>query len=170
MASTHSNLTQKRLKELFEYDPEIGCFFRKTNSGTRWRIGQRAGTFDKNKYRQIKIDNKLYKEHRLVWFYVYGFWPKKEIDHIDRNPSNNKLSNLREVSRKENAENTIAHKDNVSKFKGVTFDKRKNIWFARIMHNKVQHHLGTYRSPEAAAEAYIKAANEFHRYNATSTK
>jgi hypothetical protein len=93
-----------------------------------------------------------------------------EVHHIDRNPNNNKLSNLRSVSRKENAENIAVHKDNVSKFKGVTFDKRKSVWFARIMHNKVAYHLGTYKSPEEASLAYIEAANRFHRYNAACTK
>ena len=170
MAASDSSLTQQRLTELFEYDPHAGQFIRKTSSGTRWRAGQIAGTFDKNKYRQIKIDGKVYKEHRLVWLYVYGVWPDGEIDHIDRNPNNNKLSNLRTVSRKENAENIAVHKDNVSKFKGVTFDKRKSVWFARIMHNKVAYHLGTYKSPEEASLAYIKAAKRFHRYNAACTK
>jgi len=91
--------------------------------------------------------------------------PQGEIDHIDNQKTNNQIENLRVVTRKQNIENTRAHADNVSGFKGVTFDKRRQSWCARIMHERVVHNLGGFDDPVKAAEAYKIAAKQLHTHN-----
>src|SRR5712664_3026918 len=97
-------LTAERLRELLNYDPETGIF--------RWDvvrrgcgIGKEAGTSVSAGYRQISIDRRAYSEHRLARLYVHGHWPLDEIDHINGVRDDNRLSNLRQATRSENAQN-----------------------------------------------------------------
>lgn len=82
------------------------------------------------------------------------------VDHIDGNGLNNTRGNLRVCSRQQNTRNVPTHKDNQSGFKGVSFDKPKSRWSARICLNYRQRFLGAFRLPEDAARAYDKAARE----------
>lgn len=158
-------LTQSALKEILYYNHQNGNFYWRKPLGTKLKPWSIAGTPDKNGYISINHKKRFYKAHRLAWLYVYGEMPKGEIDHINNVAGDNSIKNLRDVTRKQNGENTQVHKDNISGFKGVTFDKRKNNWFARIMHNRTTHYLGAYNSPELAAEAYKSAAKKFHSHN-----
>ena len=157
--------TQSNLKEILYYDKKDGNMYWKISPKNGILPWSKAGTFDKDRYVCVVYKHKSYKVHRLAWLYVHGEWPQGEIDHINRNPSDNSIQNLRVVTRKQNEENKTSHLDNVSGFKGVTFDKRRKTWFARIMHNKKTHHLGTYKNPEDAAIAYQNAAKIFHTHN-----
>ncbi|MDD0156969.1 HNH endonuclease signature motif containing protein, partial [Shigella flexneri] len=76
----------------------------KKKLSARGAVGKVAGTISYG-YNAINIDGVRYFAHRLAWLYVYGEWPKQEIDHIDRNRRNNAISNLRDVSRVVNALN-----------------------------------------------------------------
>lgn len=158
-------LTQAYLKEVLYYNQENGNFYWRKPLGTKLKPWSKAGAIDKYGYISINHKKRFYKAHRLAWLYVYGSMPKGEIDHINHVVGDNSIANLRDVNRKQNDENTRVHKDNVSGFKGVTFDKRKKTWFARIMHNRVAHHLGSYSAPELAAEAYKEAAKKLHTHN-----
>ena len=96
-------LTQERLKELLEYDPETGFFTRLIGrSGPRARSGDVAGCDNGQGYIRIYVDGRPYKGHRLAWFYVHGAWPR-EIDHINGDKSDNKLANLRPATRSRRA-------------------------------------------------------------------
>jgi len=158
-------LTQAYLKEVLYYNQENGNFHWRNPAGTKTKPWAKAGAIESKGYISINLKKRFYKAHRLAWLYVHGSMPKNEIDHINHNVADNSIANLRDVTRGQNVENTRVHKDNVSGFKGVTFDKRRNNYFARIMHNKVCHHLGSYSSPELAAEAYKEAAKKLHSYN-----
>ena len=86
-----------------DYSPDTGEFiWIKSRHGVR--VGAVAGTVDKG-YRRITIDYKQYFAHQLVWLYHHGDFPEKGIDHINGNPSDNKLGNLRVVSQVENGRN-----------------------------------------------------------------
>lgn len=104
--------------------------------------------------RIVTIDYENYKPHRLCWAHFYGRWPTKEIDHIDGNPRNNAINNLREATRKENSANVKIHRDNVLGVKGVTTNKKG--FSARVKGKR----LGTYTTIEEAKAVYDKAAKE----------
>ena len=158
-------LTQSELKSVMYYDQVGGVFYWRKPTSSKIKPWTKAGTPDANGYISIRLHKKFYKAHRLAWLYVHGEMPNGEIDHIDHEHANNTIENLRVVTRKQKAENTRVHKDNVSGFKGVTFDKRRHNWFARIMHDRVVHNLGAFDNPEKAAEAYKIAAKQLHTHN-----
>jgi hypothetical protein len=92
-------------KELIDY---IKKYFIYNKDGTFTRTDRRnsTGSFDKDGYLIIKIKGKQYKAHRLVFAYFNNRFPKKEIDHINRDRKDNRIENLREVNRTENVRNT----------------------------------------------------------------
>lgn len=157
-------LTQERLKELLDYDPETGVFTWKVYRGGRIKKGENAGWFNDEKYKHIKIDGKQYKAHRLAWLYVYGQLPVKDIDHINRDRADNRIRNLREVSNQQNSWNQRVGKNNTSGYTGVTWYKRINKWGAYIKVNYKRIHLGFYSTPEEANAAYVRAKAEHHKF------
>jgi hypothetical protein len=93
--------------------------------------------------------------------YVYGEWPKLNIDHINRNPSDNRLVNLRDVTQKQNRQNASKRSDNTSGYPGVYWFKRDSKWVANIKHDYKLIHLGLFESLEEAVAAR-KAAEKLY--------
>jgi len=153
-------ITQEQVKQLFDYD-ENGYFVRKSNKKI-------AGSIDNKNYFRLTICQKSYQLHRVIWLWHYGELPTNDVDHIDGNPSNNKIENLRLATRSENLGNTKIQKNNTTGFKGVSFYKRTCKFQSRIQKNKKLVHLGFFDTPEEAHEAYKQAAikhfGEFARY------
>lgn len=144
-----------------QYRRATGDFVWTVTKG-RKRAGEVAGSPDRLGYRLIRIDGRLYLGHHLVWLAEHGRIPR-EIDHIDGNPSNNRIENLRECTRAENQRNVRRHRDNTSGYKGVYEQSRgKARWFAKVMQNGKQRHLGTFSTREEAARAYDAAACEIY--------
>jgi hypothetical protein len=169
------SLTQERLKELLDYDPETGHFTWRMNryngtGGLRSTAGSRAGaaghctrrdglTPRLQVYWFITIEGRLYRAHRLAFLYMLGRWPSSEVDHKDGDSINNRWANLREATSGQNSANSKRRRDNKSGFKGVS-RARNGRWRADIRVNKRQIYLGLYRDPQAAHEAYVKAAQQ----------
>ena len=154
-------ITQEYLKEILTYNKEAGIFTWKVNHTQKIRIGNIAGTLNKN-YILIQINKKKYSAHRLAWLYEYGNFPKHNIDHIDGNPSNNKISNLREANQSQNGMNKKLHKNNNSGIKGVGWHKASKKWRARITINRIQHNLGLFDDKELAELVVMEARNKYH--------
>ena len=98
---------------------------------------------------------KLYKAHRLAWFYVHGYMPENDIDHEDRITNHNWIKNLREVSKVCNARNIGNIKSNTSGVKGVKWDKFNTKWEVCIMINQINKYLGRYKSFDNAVCARL---------------
>lgn len=145
-------VTQKRLKELFEH--EAGNLIWKIENPNAKR-GYVAGCLDKRGYRFIRVDDKLYTAHRLVWFYHNGYFPENDIDHINRNKDDNRIENLREVSRSCNNRNTGNHCTNKSGVKGVHWFKRTNKWKVEISVMNKSRYLGYYNDFDEAVLARL---------------
>ena len=128
------------LREYLHYDPATGHLTWLKKLSVKVVVGRRAGTQVRNRdNRIIKIFGEVYIEHRLIWFYVTGVWPKKNehIDHIDHNEANNSWENLRLVSQAENNKNLSKRSTNSSGVTGVWLNKRnrKNPFVAEIWEN-----------------------------------
>lgn len=147
-------ITQERLKELLDYDPETGAFAWKVTKGRRAKTGRRAGCVSVHGYIIIQIDGKHYPAHRLAWLHVYGQWPKVTIDHINRVRDDNRLENLREATKQQQGFNRGA--------KGYTWHKQTKKWVAQIGLNGRLKNLGYYETEEEAGAAYLAAKAELH--------
>jgi hypothetical protein len=155
-------LTQQKLKELLDYNPDTGDFTNKVHRNGRSPFGAIAGYTRPDRYKSIRIDRKSYLQHRLAWLYVYGVWPEKHIDHINNDPSDNRILNLRDVTRSENLQNRAAQSNNTSGHKGVTWLKATQKWQAQIRLNNKNIYLGTFDTVELASDAYQSASNKIH--------
>ena len=149
-------VTQNLLKELFEY--KGGHLFWKTP-----KIASKAGlpAGCEKTYRWIKINKKMYLEHRLVWMYHYGMFPEKQLDHINRVKTDNRIENLREATASQNRYNTPSKQTTQSKKKNITFHKKSGKWQVNIWFNKKLKHLGLYKHIDIA-ETIAKLARQKH--------
>ena len=175
----------KLLTELFSYDPDTGdlkwkvrpvSHFVGEDVASKWNAryaGSVAGTrlrrpSGDKRYSEVGIRatrggrTKLYFCHRIAWLMHYGEDPQGfEIDHIDHDPWNNRISNLRKCSVVENVQNTLGIRVRKHDLpKGVYVDK--GCIFSQIRCNGVTHRLGYFKTAEEAHQAYCEAAKRFH--------
>ena len=155
-------LTQEYLRSLFDYDAETGVFTRLKATGSRAKTGAVVGTNDGTGYLQTSIQGKKYRLHRLAYLYVTGFFPADDIDHKDRNRSNNAWANLRSVTRAENTHNKGMSRSNTSGFLGVSWVPGISKWESRIGVAGKSRILGYHATPEAASAAYLAAKAVYH--------
>jgi len=155
-------ITQEILKEYLHYDPDTGFFTWLKSAGKRVKAGMVAGALTSDGYIQIKLLGRVYKAHRLAWFYIAGEWPKEYIDHINGVKNDNRISNIRQATQAENMKNTVVPKTNKSGFKGVCWDKAKNKWLAQLKLYGKTKYLGLFEKPEDASLAYQNAARKYH--------
>jgi len=152
-------ITQDYLKSVLSYDPETGIFIWLVDKSIRSRSGSIAGSIRKNGYRAISVSSNRCLSHRLAWLYTYGYWPN-QIDHINGNRSDNRISNLRECTASQNSMNRGVQSNNIVGLKGVS--RHMNKFKSRICLNGNVKYLGIYDTPEEAHEAYKKAADIYH--------
>ncbi len=156
-----NELTAEYLRSILHYDQESGVFTWKVRTAHNVKVGDAAGCPDGGGYLLIRLQSRLYKAHRLAWLHVYGVWPKGQIDHINRNRSDNRIPNLRDVSTKQNMQNAGKYSSNTSGHPGVSWDKRYSKWRAYIAHNYKLIHLGYFTDIEEALAAR-KAAEKLY--------
>ncbi len=155
-------LTQKRLKALFSYDPTSGNF-------TNRKTGKSATNIH-NGYIRIGIDYKEYYAHRLVFLYMTGEFPQGVVDHKNHVKIDNRWNNLRSVTVQENSKNASLYCNNRSSMTGVYWHQRDQIWTACIHVNGKKKHLGCFKVKKDAIEARKKANLEygFHKNHGQS--
>ena len=161
-------LTHKRCKELFNY--HNGQLYWATNWYDR-RIGDVAGWCGVNGYRYVSVDGKSYLLHRVIWLWNYGYFPENDIDHINRDKEDNRIENLREVSRQCNCRNSGDRCDNVSGVKGVSWKKELNKWCVRINVNNKNSYLGVFENFDEAVLTRLAAEQcvDWHKCNMDSS-
>jgi hypothetical protein len=155
-------------KTSLAYDNETGGFVWTQKISRKNIVGATAGTLRPDGYITIQVAKKRFMAHRLAWFFVHGEWPK-EIDHKNRNRSDNRIANLRSVTSGQNKQNILvarAHNKN-SGLLGVYLDKRKirNPWRASIVVDDRPIHLGVFPTKEAAHAAYLHAKKNLHPFS-----
>lgn len=152
-------LTIERLNEIAKYCEETGEFYSLVQRG-KVSKGDVLGRIRDDWYIVIGIDNHSYLAHRLVRFLFDGEWPSGDVDHWDRDTSNNREWNLRHATRGQNLTNAKKPKHNTSGFKGVSWHSRSHRWRAEISVNRERRHLGLFDTAEEAHAAYFAAARE----------
>jgi HNH endonuclease len=154
----NKELTQSELKNVLNYDVKSGDFSWLIDVSSKTKAGDISGYLDKYGYRQICIFNKKYAAHRLAWLYVYGSFPVMDLDHINGVKNDNRISNLRQVTKSENSQNRIkAQVNNKLGVLGVSKVWKKNSYLAKIQVNGKEKKLGQFKTIEQAVEARKKA-------------
>lgn len=156
-------LTQSQLLYVLEYDCNSGLFTWLRPQARRNKKGMIAGCLDKSGYWHIQLFGKTFLAHRLAWLYVTGNWPENQIDHIDRNRSNNSFLNLRAATNSQNCRNSKINSLNTSGIKGVHWNFKMKKWQAYVYVENKKIHVGTFDSIELANSAVIKARNKHHK-------
>jgi hypothetical protein len=153
-------LTQKRLKELMNYNPDTGIFTWAVPKQSI-RLGDVAGSLHSKGYITIKIDGNSYLSHRLAWLYMTGHWPENQIDHKKGIKHDNRFYELRDLTNKQNCQNRIKpNSNNSSGFLGVSWSKKYKKWQASIMFDGKTKFLGYSKTPEEAYHKYLTAKSD----------
>lgn len=179
-----AELSYAQVCAVLKYDAETGKLFWKERSTDhfvtrrqspgheckRWNsryAGKEAFTSTNRRWghRMGFLFGKPYQAHRVIWLLSYGVWPTYQIDHIDGNPANNVISNLRDVPNSVNSKNQKKKATNTSGRTGVQWNAREKKWYARININGRNTHLAC--SPDKEAMIKVRAAAEVeHGYSA----
>lgn len=168
-------ITQDRLKQLFQYDPEQGVLiwrerprddFKTTPAyyvfKSRWE-GKVAGHIEAQGYRKIGVDGQIQVAHRLIWCFVFGEWvsyPQFEIDHVNGDRADNRIQNLRKCTKSMNQRNGSMRVNNKSGVIGVNWKSKQKVWVARIWDGPHHKFLGNFKELDEAKEARAKAERE----------
>lgn len=152
-----SNPSREELLWFFDYDKERGILIWKNH----WRkstasrfIGEIAGRKTKDGYINIKLQSKMFKVHRLIWFIETGEWPEI-VDHKNGNVTDNRFLNLRDVTNRVNCSNAYFHRE--GKMVGCTWAKDKGRWKSQIKILKKTYFLGYHDTEQEAHERYLSA-------------
>lgn len=147
------DISAQRLRELFLYEDDSGILRHRTNKKGRAIEGSVAGHIRKNGYVMVKADSGIFRAHRVIWAIVYGEWPKMWLDHINGIRSDNRISNLREVSPSENNHNFPVHRSG----RLVGAIPRGSRWLSQRTINGRSVVLGYFNTADEAHQAYLRA-------------
>jgi hypothetical protein len=146
-------------EEYFYY--KEGNLFWRITLNNRAKKDKQAGHKHNSGYIHVQVNKKSYKVHRIVYEMHFGVISENFIvDHKDGDKSNNTIENLRLATPSQNLFNSLATSRNKTGFKGVRYSNTYGGYYAQIMLNGKQKHLGVYSSAELASEAYNKAAKD----------
>lgn len=179
MKIKNDRLAPQMAASLLRYDSETGKLFwlpRKESSFAH--LGSKASAIckmwnrkfadkeaftaaDSRGYRRGNVFGRTYEAHRVCWAIHYGKWPEHQIDHIDGDPTNNKIENLRDATRTEQARNAAMPSTNRSGVVGVCWDKSRRRWSAFIHIDNRVRHLGRFAQMDDAVRARKAAEIRF---------
>ena len=152
-------ITQQQVLELFEY--RDGNLYWKVKPAKQVAVGAKAGCKNSYGYCVVRVDGVLYGAHRIVFLMHHGYLPDY-IDHIDGNPLNNRIENLRQATNIENCYNRGKQSNNKSGCKNVHWKAKIKHWSVEIQVNKVKRYLGIYKDFELAELVAQEARDLYH--------
>ena len=159
------SFTQADLIDLMNYDSETGIFtWSKSRRGVI--VGKPLGTSNGFGYLRITVLGQSVYAHRLAWMFVHGSMPECQIDHINGDRSDNRISNLRSVTCAQNLQNKIRPQSNSkSSVLGVSWHEKGKKWQSHIAKEGKRIYLGLFESIDDAKQAYLLAKREIHEFN-----
>jgi hypothetical protein len=150
-----ANHIPEEIRDFLDYQPETGVVVWKKKPSRKVVPGNEVTTTDRYGYRQVMFKRTLYRLHRVIWFLYYGEQPgDRVIDHINGLKGDNRISNLRLVSRQVNQHNRKAF--------GISYVKGTGKWSAQIYLDDKRHFLGYHTCPLMAGLAYQEAKKLLH--------
>ncbi len=153
-AQKEHEVNKKELDKLFNC--RNGKLYNKIHRNPKALMGAEAGSYDSYGYRQLKINRKTYKVHRLIYMMHYGEFDQSfSIDHINGIKDDNRIENLRLVTHQENHFNRTAAK-------GCYWNKINKKWIAQIAVSGNVTYLGSFCREDDAKKAYLMAKDEIH--------
>lgn len=173
------NITQDYLNQCFEYEAITGrlywknrpqCHFNSTSGCKLFNsqfAGKIAGGIDGRGYIKVRLNDRKYQAHRLIWILVKGETPNDlVIDHINHNRTDNRIENLRITTVADNFKNQVLRNTNTSGVSGVSWYERYGKWVARINHKEKRICLGYFENKDDAISVRQKAEINFgYHYN-----
>lgn len=156
-----ADVTPERLRELFDYAPDTGILTWKVRPSMRVDAGDAAGYITSRGYVSVRIKGREYKAHRIAWAHCNGVWPTHEIDHLNCKKDDNRIANLRDVTRAVNQQNERGpRRNNRLGVLGIRFAGRRygaQIWIdGRIFRSKL------FRTIGEAYNAYVELKRKHH--------
>jgi HNH endonuclease len=151
------NSIPEDIGEYLSYDSETGkvVWIKKSSPQSPVEVGDEVGSLQSKGYKRFKFRGAVYQLHRVVWYLQHGEDPSGlQIDHINGDKTDNRISNLRLATNQQNHQNR--------KDLGVSYDKDLRNWRARIMISGKSHHLGSYPCPLLAGIDYLAAKSILH--------
>jgi len=163
MTSRRIDLTQEEAVRLFEY--RDGSLYRKVTTNYNAKAGDLVGVVQKHGYLRVRACSKQYLVHRLIFLIHHGYMPET-LDHIDGDPTNNRIENLREATQQQNCYNRRVRKDNKAGTTNVYWKKQIQKWCVNLSINGKNKHFGYFKDLELAeliaTEARDKYRGEFN--------
>ena len=154
--------SQQSLLKQLRYEVDTGLLWWKEKKINR-QMDKSCGTLHHNGYLYLRMDGRLYTLHRVIWKMVTGREPD-HLDHINGCRIDNRLSNLREVSRNQNNRSIGITKANSSGYIGVRFSEKEKCWTTQITVERKRISLGRFKDKRQAVEAYNRKAIELHSH------
>lgn len=169
--TVHKKLVGRKVYEAaicqLDYDPETGIFTWKSDQPQKaWIKGRRAGSPNNHGQICIQVNKKKVFAHRLAWFFVHRKIPQCSIDHINRDPADNRIANLRLATFSQNSANTKSSRGIF--LRGVY--RKKGSFYAVICKHRKRIHLGSFDTEQEAHSAYLDAAKMLHGEFACNVK
>ncbi|MDD9727198.1 HNH endonuclease signature motif containing protein [Roseovarius sp. SK2] len=182
-----TDLTPDILRKFLRYEPDTGKLFWRERTPEDFTDGKQSKESKcaswnsqhsgKEAFLNMKKDGHLngnvrrrsLQAHRVAWAIYYGRWPKHHIDHINGDPADNRIKNLRDVSSTQNMRNCRRFSHNSSGYNGVRWHKRGKKWIAEGCLNGRKKHLGSFDDIEdaVAARADFNKNNGFTKRHGT---
>lgn len=154
-------ITYERAAELFSYDPQTGSLVWIKPTSNRIKVGDSVGCKKTiSGHIVTQVDGVRCAAHQIAWLLTFGVWPISIVDHINGNPSDNRIANLRLATFRQNLCNSKRPKHNKSGVKGVYWDASRQRWHAQIQVYGRSKSLGRFVNIDEAADAYRKAATQ----------
>lgn len=158
---TNNLPTPERLKEVLRYDRKHGHLYWRVATSNRVKVGDKAGSIQKNGYIKVYVDGKNLWAHRVCWAIATGVWPLEDIDHENRIHYDNRFRNLRDVTVSINMHNQREiERKSKSALIGAVFDKRSGKYISKFQLDGKSHHLGIFTSPLEAHQTVMSKKKE----------